>query len=101
MELGLTQAIKEVFEFPHKLSLKILVSLLSLKGIWAGGITCMKAWRFLFPFLFSAAKAAMQFPRAEIDLLIFFASSSLVPLENVFDNLSLPAKSTIVNSPFL
>jgi hypothetical protein len=54
-----------------------------------------------FIFLFSFARAAMQFPKALIDLLIVLASSKRVPSENDFESLSFPARSTIVNSPFL
>ena len=51
--------------------------------------------------LLSLANAAIQLPKAAIDLFIFLASSSFYPLLKVFDNLSLPARSTIVNNPFL
>lgn len=72
---------------PPKDSDKSLVSLLSLKGTWDRGL--------------SEAKAEMQFDRAAIDLLIVLASYNLIPSEPVFDNLSEPAKSTIVRRAFL
>lgn len=50
---------------------------------------------------FSEARAEMQLLNAAIDLLIFLASYNLIPSEPVFDNLSEPAKSTIVSKAFL
>ncbi len=92
------QATIDVLEFPHKLSLRILVNLLSRKGICWGG-KFVNIFIF-FPFLLSNANAAMQLPNEDIDLLIFLASSNLRPFEEVLDSLSLPAKSTIVSNPF-
>jgi hypothetical protein len=43
----------------------------------------------------------MQFPNAEIDLFIVIASLLWTPSLPVLDILSDPAKSTIVNNPFL
>ena len=76
-------------------SLNILVNLLSLKGIW------LVVKLLNLNFLFSFASAAMQFPKALMDLLIFFASSNRTPSENDLERRSLPAKSTMVNNAFL
>lgn len=70
-----------------KLSVSNLVSFESLNGTWHNS--------------FLLDKADMQFPNALIDLLIFLASSSLKPSEPVFESLSEPAKSTMVNNAFL
>lgn len=81
------QAQIDVLQLPPKLSVNNLVSLLSLKGTWDND--------------FSDAKAEIQLLRAAIDLLIFLASYNLIPSEPVLDNLSLPARSTIVSKAFL
>jgi len=60
-------------------------------------------WDFTPPkffFLLSFASAAIQFPSAAIDLFMFLASSSFLPLLKVLESRSEPAKSTIVRSPF-
>ena len=79
--------------------------MLSLKGIWLFPrlfvIYPSFIADYLLVFLCSSAKAAIQLPRAEIDLFIFFASSNLIPLEKVFESLSLPARSTTVKYPLL
>ena len=43
----------------------------------------------------------MQFPKEETERLIVFASSNLIPFEPDLEILSDPARSTIVNKPFL
>lgn len=49
-------------------------------------------------FYFSAcASRLMHFPRVVIYLLILFASSKRLPLDYVFETLSLPARSTILS----
>lgn len=87
------QARMQIFEFPPKDSCKSLVNLPSRYGI------CDLSFP-KFCLLLSLARAAMQFPSAAIDLLMFFASSNFLPFENVFESLSEPARSTIVSNPF-
>ena len=75
-----------VLEFPPSDSVSSRVSFESLKGTW-------------FKF-FSEANAEMQLLSAAMDLLMFLASWSLAPSEPVFESLSDPAKSTMVNKAF-
>lgn len=51
-----------------------------------------------FPFPFESAETT--FPKAEILLLMFFASSNRNPFDYDFETLSDPAKSTIVMRDF-
>ena len=84
--------IERGIEYP-KQSVSSLVSLLSLKGIWLLAKTNLLI-------LLSFANAAIQFPNAAIDLLIFFVSSARIASGCDFDSRSLPARSTIVNVAF-
>lgn len=87
MREGLIHAQIVVLQFPPRLSVNSLVSLLSLKGTWDND--------------FSEANAEIQLLNAAIDLLIVLASYSLKPSLPVLLSLSLPARSTIVNNAFL
>lgn len=87
MSEGLIHAQMVVLELPPRLSVSSRVNLLSLKGTWMRG--------------FSYAKAEMQLASAAIDLLMFWASLSLIPSDPVFDRRSEPAKSTNVSNAFL
>mmetsp|Transcript_301 Transcript_301/g.307 ORF Transcript_301/g.307 Transcript_301/m.307 type:complete len:279 (+) Transcript_301:796-1632(+) len=76
--------ISAVLEFPPKESCNTLVSLESLYGI------CVD---------FPSVSDVMTNPSIVRDLLIFFASSSLLPAAPVFPTFSLPAKSTRYSFP--
>ena len=69
-----------VLELPPSESLRILVSLESLKGTWL--------------FYLGSVNACMQLPSAASEKFIFFASSSLCAETYDFLTRSLPAKST-------
>jgi len=75
-----------VLLFPPKESLRILVSLLSLYGIWV---------------LVPSVSCLITCPRTVNDLLIFLASSNLRPVAPVFPTFSDPAKSTKNSFPVL
>lgn len=51
-------------------------------------------------FLLVSVRALITFPRAERDLLIIFASSSVEPLASVFSTFSEPAKSQQKSLPY-
>jgi len=71
-----------VLQLPPSDSVRSLVNLLSLNG------TCCM--------FFSEARAEIQLLRAAMDLLMFFASYSLIPSLPVLLKRSLPARSTMV-----
>ena len=75
-----------VLVFPPRESVRSLVSLESRYGI------CLLRSPF--------DKAFTQLPKALMDLLMFFTSSSLWPELPLFDIRSLPARSTIVKRDF-
>ena len=83
---GLTLAIIIVLQLPPKLSLSILVNLLSLYGTKN-------------PFLFLSPKAFIQLAKANKDLFILAPSFNLIPLFSVTVPLSDPAKSIRLNFP--
>lgn len=83
---NLVKFLTKVFVFPPKESWRSLVSFESRYG------TC---------FVFPSTKAEITFPKAESDKLIFVASFILSPVAPVLLALSLPAKSTKFNFPFL
>lgn len=77
---------RTVYEFPPRLSYRILVNFESRYG--------MKT------FFFVSVKALMTFPSAESDLLIILASSSVEPFASVFSTFSEPAKSQQKSLPY-
>ena len=78
---------RQVAELPPRDSCSILVNLESRYG--------MK------PDFFVSVRALMTLPRADNDLLIIFASSSVYPVASVFSVFSLPAKSQQYSLPIL
>ena len=78
--------IREVLALPPSESYSTRVSLESRYGTWED---------------FLSVSANMTFPKADKDLLMFFASSSLFPSAPVFPTFSLPARSTKYNFPVL
>lgn len=65
-----------------KFTLRMCVSLESRYGTW------------VFPFVVSAL---MQLPKAERDLLMFFASSKVLPLAPVLDTFSEPEEKNVIS----
>jgi hypothetical protein len=82
---GVTIPINVVLQLPPKESKRILVMKLSLYGIWLR--VCL------------SVNAAITFPSALRDLLIYLDSSKRAPIAPVIETLSDPAKSTKFSLP--
>jgi len=82
---GVTIPINVVLQLPPKESKRILVMKLSLYGIWLR--VCL------------SVNAAITFPSALSDLLIYLDSSKRAPTAPVIETLSDPAKSTKFSLP--
>lgn len=79
---GEQQIIMVVRALPPRDSCKILVSLESRYGMWV---------------LLPSASAEITLPRAESDLLMFFASSKTVPSAPVFDTWKITKRENVLN----